>query len=175
MNMTDISNKANKLAIARHLLATLAQSLNADIEELKRDYMAQIKKAVARVAIDHEDLRAALEASPELFDKPRTQVFSGIKVGFRKGSGGIDWDDDEKVAALVQKHFADQFDVLIKTTHKPIKKALEQLDVSDLKKVGCRVEATGDVVVIKPIDSAVDKAVAALLKGATEEAQKEAA
>ena len=33
------------------------------------------------------DLRAALAASPELFVKPRTQIFHGIKVGFVKGKG----------------------------------------------------------------------------------------
>lgn len=175
MTISDISQKTAKLATSRTMLRDLVQSFSADVEQLKLDYMASIKKAVSRVAADHGELRAAIEAAPELFESPRTQTFHGIKVGFRKGTGGIDWDDDEKVADLVKKHLADQFDVLIKTTHKPIAKALAQLDVSDLKRIACRVEATGDVIVIKPIDGEVDKLVATLLKGKIEEAQEEAA
>jgi hypothetical protein len=56
-----------------------------------------------------------------------------------------------------------QDDLLIKITKKPIAKALADLDVSDLKRIGCRVEATGDIVVIASTDSEVDKLVKALL------------
>jgi hypothetical protein len=152
----------------KDLAAEVAQ-LNAEIEALKRKRMPRLKQLVARAADKYAALEAALAASPQLFEKPKTQTFAGIKVGFRKGTGGIDWDDDAKVCALIEKHFPKAAaELLIKTTKKPIAKALADLDVADLKKLGCRVEATGEVVFIKPTDSAVDKIVSALLKEAME-------
>jgi hypothetical protein len=150
-------------------LADELERLNAEIEALKRKRMPRIKQLVARSADKYAMLEAAIAASPQLFEKPKTQTFAGIKVGFRKGTGGIDWDDDARVVALIKKHFPKaQAELLIKTTEKPIAKALADLDVADLKKIGCRVDATGEVVFIKPTDSAVDKIVSALLKEAVE-------
>lgn len=175
MQMTDIERKTANLATARNTLGCLVQALHDELEEAKRGFLSDIKSAVAKVAQRHAELHAAIVATPQAFESPRTQVFHGIKVGYRKGTGGIEWDDDERTADLIKKHFPDQFDVLVKTTRKPQKKALASLDVSELKRVGCTVEATGDVVVIKPTDSEVDKVVNALLKGALDEEQKAAA
>jgi hypothetical protein len=74
------------------------------------------------------------------------------------------------VVTLIEKSFPKaQADLLIKTTKKPIKKALEDLDVGALKRIGCRVVETGDEIVIKPADSEVDKIVTALLADAIDE------
>ena len=89
----------------------------------------------------------------------------GVKVGFEKGKGRIEWDDDDTVVRLIEKHFPEQADILIKTKKKPAKKALAQLSVAELKKLGVTVEETGDQVVIKSTDSEIDKLVTALLKG----------
>lgn len=156
-------------SIARATLAEAVTELNDEIEQLKRKRLSRIKTLLGMAADHHAKLSAAVQTSAHLFDKPKTQTFAGIKVGFRKGTGGIDWDDADKVVALIEKHFPKaQAELLIKTTKKPIAKALADLDVADLKRIGCRVEATGDVVFIKPTDSAVDKIVNALLKEATE-------
>jgi arsenate reductase-like glutaredoxin family protein len=158
-----------KFSADRKALAEEVAQLNTEIEALKRKRLGKIKTLVATAADSYATLEAAIAASPQLFEKPKTQTFAGIKVGFRKGTGGIDWDDDARVVALIKKHFPKaQAELLIKTKEKPIAKALADLDVSDLKKIGCRVEATGEVVFIKPTDSAVDKIVSALLKEATE-------
>ncbi len=154
---------------ARKDLAAEVEQLEAEIESLKRKRMPRLKQLVARAADHYAVLEAAIAASPHLFEKPKTQTFAGIKVGFRKGSGGIDWADDARVVALIKKHFSKaEAELLIKTTEKPIAKALADLDLADLKRIGCTVEATGEVVFIKPTDSAVDKVVNALLKEATE-------
>lgn len=174
MTLTEIETKTKHFADARANLSSLVDELNQALDAVKRPFLPQLKIAVRRAAQRYAELEAAIASAPEAFEKPRTHVFHGVKVGFRKGTGGIDWLDDEKVADLIQKHLPEQFDVLVKTTRKPQAKALASLDVADLKKIGCTVESTGDVVVIKPADSEVDKVVTALLKGATEEAQREA-
>ncbi len=167
--LADLERRAKALAETRDELVAIVTELNAGVEALKRDRMKPLKTAVKAVAEQHDKLRALIEANPELFVKPRSVVLHGIKLGWRKGSGGVEFDDAERVAELIRKHYPDQFDVLVQTKHKPLKAALEQLTVAELKKVGCTVEDSGDVVFIKATDSAVDKLVNALLKSATEE------
>ncbi len=166
--LAEIEIATREFSDAHEDLSSIVSGLNEDIERLKRSRIAVIKRHVARATEKHAALAAMIEGNKALFDKPRTIVVHGIKIGLRKGTGGIDWDDDEKVASLIKKHLPEQYEVLVKTTHKPQAKAMKQLEVGELKKIGCRVEETGDVVVIKPADSEVEKIVAALLKNATE-------
>ncbi len=173
--LTQIESATFKYSKARAELGDLVGVLHEQIEALKRTHLSAIKQAVGRASKCHGELKAIIEAHPGAFTQPRTQTFHGIKVGFRKGSGGIAFDDAAKVVELVEKHFADLADTLIKTTKVPIKKALENLDVAQLKKIGCTVSDTGDEVVIKPVDGEVEKAVNALLKDATKDTEKEEA
>ena len=69
--------------------------------------------------------------------------------------------------------FADDQDalaLLIKTTEKPIKDGLSALPADKLKKLGVKVTDDTNKIVIKPVDSEVDKIVDALLGDAEEEA-----
>jgi len=171
-NLTEIESLTRTFASARSDLADAVTLLNDEIERIKRKHLGDLKRLVARCAERHAALKAGIESSPSLFDKPRTHIFHGIKVGYKKSVGTIEWDDDDQVVALIKKHFADQADVLIHTEERPLKKALRELTVADLKKLGCTVEETGDVVVIKPTDGEVDKIVNALLADATDDAEE---
>jgi hypothetical protein len=176
MILNEIEILTRKLADAREELTAIIARLQNKQDALLQDSLPAIKKCVSAAAARHTLLFTGVDESRALFVKPRTQVFSGIKVGLRKGSGGVDWDDDAIVCDRIEKRFPrSQAELLIKTTKKPITKALQDLDVADLKAIGCRVEDTGDVIVIKPIDGAVDKIVTSLLKGAIDEAKQEAA
>ncbi|MEW5893352.1 MAG: host-nuclease inhibitor Gam family protein [Pseudomonadota bacterium] len=168
-SLVDIETRAKKYAEAREHLAGIVAALNDGIEALKRDHMKRLKKAVADAAERHDALKALIEDAPELFVKPRTVVFHGIKLGYQKGKGKIEWDDADQVVRLIKKHFPEQADVLVATTERPAKDALAQLTAAELKKLGISVTDGGDAVFIKPADSAVDKMVDALLKDATEE------
>ena len=162
--LTDIEPTAKAYAEARAKVT----DLNSGIEALKRDHMPALKRAIAKAAEKHDQLKQLIEANPALFVKPRTVVYHGVKLGMQKGKGGISFDDAEQVVRLIKKHYPEQADVLVVTTEKPAKDALAQLTVAELKKVGCTVVDAGAAVVIKPTDSEVDKLVDTLLKGATE-------
>jgi hypothetical protein len=168
-NLTDIELLTQAFATKHDRLVSVMSDLQAEQAALLKKFLPRLRAAVADAAAAKLTLHTAIAGAPALFDKPKTQIFHGVKVGFRKGSGGIDWDDDAAVVERIEKLFTKpQADLLIKTTKKPIAKALEDLDGAELKKLGCRVESTGDVVVIKPTDSEIEKAVAALLKDAVE-------
>ena len=135
----------------------------------KRSNMKRLKKAVAETAEQHDKLQALIADAPARFVKPRSVVLHGIKCGFQKGKGKIEWDDADQVVRLIKKHYPDQADVLIATSERPAKEALANLTAAELKKLGISVTDGGDAVFIKPADSAVDKMVDALLRDATEE------
>ena len=176
MTMTDLQKLAARLGEVHNELSTIIARLQLKQNALMQDALPGIRRCV-NSAIDKTALLAlGVAENPGLFDKPKSQVFEGIRFGLRKGSGGISWEDDDQVVALIQKHFTkDEAELLIKTTRKPIKSALNDLDVADLKKIGCNVEGTSDVVFVKPVDTAIDKIVNALLKSAIADQLKEAA
>jgi hypothetical protein len=95
-------------------------------------------------------------------------------LGYQKGKGKIDWEDPDQVVRLIKKHFPEQADVLIATSEKPVKEALNGLSAAELKKIGVSVVEGGEVIFIKPTDSAVDKMVDALLKEATQDIEEAA-
>ncbi len=171
----DIERLTREFADARERLSGTVRTLEDRIEALKRQYLPGIRKQVGLAREKKSVLAAAIGDSPELFVKPRTVVISGIKIGFEKGKGSLGWESDEVVVKLIRKHFPGDADILIKTKETPLKKALSALSVADLKKIGVTVEETGDVVVIRPTDSEVDKLVDALLKDIDETGAEEAA
>jgi len=172
--LTDIEKLTKDFADARGRLVNTVSTLQDKIETLKRQYMPGIKLQVSIALEKKSVLSAAVEASPALFVKPRTVIMHGVKVGLEKGKGKIEWEDDAMVVRLIEKHFPDQAEVLIQTKKKPLKKAIANLSVAELKRIGVVVQETDDTVVIRPVDSDVDKLVNALLKD-DEDAEEDAA
>lgn len=170
VTLDQIELHAKHYADRRAAVIEIVAALNSAMDALKADALPRLRRAVARAAEKHDELKALVEAAPKLFQKPKTQTFHGIRLGWMKGKGGIEWDDADAVVAAIQKHFPDQAEQLIRWTGKPLKEAINQLDVASLKKIGCRVVDTGEVVFIRPVDSAVDRMVQALLDAATKEA-----
>lgn len=167
--LTEIEQQTKALADARESLARVVRELNDQLDKIKRSRMRAITNRIDATAAEHTQLKTLLQSAPELFQRPRTVVFSGIKVGYQKSKGGLSWDDDARVIALIEKHLPDQAETLVATKRKPIKAALAQLNAVDLKRLGVRVADDGDQVVINPQDSEIDKLVTALTKAAVDE------
>lgn len=167
--LKEIEALTKAYADRREALGATVAGLNDELEAVKRKYLPRIKQQVGTAKDAEANLRAAVETSIALFVKPRTISVHGIKVGFQKGKGKVTFSDADRVVELIRKHLADRADFLIVTEEKPNKEAIAQLEVVDLKKIGCAVSGTGDQVVIKDAAGDVDKLVAALLKEEVEE------
>jgi hypothetical protein len=161
--LAEIEVATKRLADVREKLSDAVAALNAEFEDSRRRHIRGIKDLSAALAEKASILASMIEGSPELFQKPRTLVLHGIKVGFTKGKGVIAWEDEDQVIKMIRAKFPEQADVLIRIRETPNKTALLELPVAELKKIGCTVEETGDVVVIKPVDGEVEKMVKALL------------
>ncbi len=175
MSLAEIEKKSTLYSSERLVLGARVAALQDAIEKLKREHMPKIKHSVGKCAERHADLKALIEDNPDLFVKPKTHVFAGIKVGYKKGTPTLEWEDDAQVVKLIKKHLPDQADLLIKTKETPAKEALENLGASDLKKLGLTKPESQDQVVIKPTDSAVDKIVKAMLAEAEDDAEEQRA
>ena len=176
MEMHNIEQLAFNLARARERLGAKVEQLETDLEDLRRKRLPAIRGLVNEVAAAHADLQVAIESAPELFMKPRTTVMHGIKLGLTKGKGKVVIDDEERTIARIREVLpAEQAELLIRICETVDRNAVADLTVADLKRLYIRVEEAGDVIVIKPVDSEVDKLVAALLKSVTDEIKEDAA
>lgn len=162
--MERIEGLTRAYAEARDELSALVTEVQSEIERITREATPAIKARVRRVADAHDRLQSAIAAHPDLWSgKRRTVVIAGVRVGVTKGKGRITWDDPDQVVRLIRRHFPDQAESLIRVKEEPIAKALANLTVAELRRIGCEVEDADDRVTIKPTDSQVDKLVAQLL------------
>ncbi len=175
MSMVDIETMAKTHAQARQVLCERMQQLEDLLRRTRRQRIAGIKSAVARVTDTGDALKAFVSSHAALFSRPKTRTFHGVRIGLQRQKTKIEWDDEDKVVELIRKHLPDQAETLVKTTHKPIRKALANLPAKDLRKIGARLTPAKDEVLIKSTDTEIDKMVDALLAEGDEPMTEEAA
>ncbi|MGO1000866.1 host-nuclease inhibitor Gam family protein [Lysobacter sp. CA196] len=173
-NMTQIEETARRYAAMRDDLGAAINTMNIAFEAIKTEHLDRVRAALRDFNTAEDELHALLLRASELFAKPRTRVFHGVKVGFQKGKGGLAIKDETRTVALIRKHLHDQADALIRVTEKPVKDALQQLEAVTLKKIGVEIVSATDDVVIRATDTDLDKYIKALRgdAGLTEESSE---
>jgi len=167
MTMNDIEKLTRAFSARRDYLAAKVAELEAELAEVKRRRLAAIKRAVSDTADAQAQLRIALSSAPQLFDKPKTRVFSGVRVGYTKQRGQVVIEDEEAVIRRIRQQLPkDQADLLIRVRESVHKPAVYDLTAGDLKRLGIRVEDDEVTIMIKPVDGEVDRLVNALLREA---------
>lgn len=162
ISLATIEAQAAATAAARDDLAQAIGGLQAAIDALKAEHAPALRAHLSAYNTQQEALRGLLEDAPELFQRPRTVVFHGLKLGYQKGKGGLAIEDDARCVQLIKRHFADQAEVLIRTTEKPARDALAQLSAAELKRLGVHIVQADDQVVLKAVDGDIDKLIKAL-------------
>lgn len=179
--LEDLQKRAATLSQLRDELRDLLATMQAGIDVVKHDSLAGIRGLARRIAKQHNDLAALIQANPELFEKPRSYVVDGLKFGLQKQKGAMCWADDEQLCARIRALArqgvigADQVKLLIRTKEAPVAAALEKLDANVIKRLGITVEADADAPLIKSVDSEVEKAVNAVIREATQDVNAEVA
>ena len=174
--LSGIEKQVKEFSDARKVLRDRVEVLEEGIRALKKRYLPGIRSAVEKAKQEQAILMSVIDASRDLFVKPRTLTLFGIKFGIQKQKGKLEWEDNGAVVRLIKKIFPDSWEVYIKVKETPMKKTLATLPSSDLKRLGIQVTATGDEVLIEPADGEVDKLVDALLNEKTQtEEEAEAA
>ena len=168
ITLDTIEKRTKRYAEAREHLAGLVTELNAGIQALQRAQLPAIRKAVQRASEHHARLNEALTARPDLFTRPRTTIFHGVVVGYKKGKGTFKYDPDFVIKQIKLRLPLKQ-DSLIRVEEKVVAEGIKLLTDDERKKIGVVSVAGTDAVVITPTDSAIDKAVNALLAAAIDE------
>jgi hypothetical protein len=173
--LQDIQKQTEEYAAARRELETRVKRLQEIKNKLDKRLMPGITRALLEVVNEKGLLHIAIEKARELFQKPKTQVFAGVKVGLKKGKGKMVWDDEEKVLARIRKTYgSDKAGSLIRIEEHPDKEALELLPAVELKKLGITITEDGDQVYIKDLDSDIEKIIKVLMKSEEQERAEEA-
>ena len=169
--MTGIEKLCRTYADSRGKLDRISGEIREKRRKAVRARLTMLTRRVAEVSAAQDALRDALEASPELFVKPRTRALAGVKVGYRKMPGALVCDEARTIG-LIRKHLGARSTAeLVIVTEKLDKAALRKLDARTLAKVGARMVDVDDEIVIKAAQGDLDKLVDALLSdGADEEA-----
>ncbi len=162
-SMTDIENLTKTFAGARDELASRLDALREEQAAAKRRRLQGIKNALQRVQASYDELHAAVEASPQLFDKPKTRVLHGIRVGWIKQRGKLEIADTAATVKALRKLLGDEADAYIKVTESPVRSALANLPAKDLQRCGIAVADDVDAVVIKAASGDLDKLIDALI------------
>lgn len=170
----DIEQLCARYEAESTLLEAGITHLEEDLKAVQQKHLARLKRQAGVVARAEAELHAAIEAAPELFKKPRTSIFHGVKIGLANAIGSLTFEDEEYVVARIREQFTDvgEFDHFVKTSYTPRKDALRELTPVQLKKLGCRLEGEGETVVIrrtagdvkKLIETLTAKMVAAIIK-----------
>ena len=135
--------------------------------------LTEIEALAKRYAAAAEsELRAAVDASRDLFEKPRSRVLHGLKVGLRKQPGKLTWPDAAHVVKLIRRHRPEDADALVRVTEAPVREALKQLPARELKRLGVEITEASDAVEVRATDSDVDKWVDAMLAGLRDELEQ---
>jgi arsenate reductase-like glutaredoxin family protein len=163
ITLTDIEALTRQYAEARAALAERVQELEDEIARLRRQRLPAIRRALGAAQERRDRLASAIAEAPALFERPKSVIFHGVRVGYQKGRGSITWDDDARVVALIRRHLPDQADALIRVVERPLKTALAQLSTAELRRLGVEVVETGEEIVIRPVDGELDRLIERLL------------
>lgn len=166
-DMQEIERLTEKYASARIALGDKIETVTGELTAVKKRYVKSLRALSDKALSARGDLSAAIDAGRALFERPRTRVLHGVKVGLAKNKGRFETDDEAKTIALIRKHMQPETaSALVKVKESLNKSALDELDAADLKRIGVRVAGAGDELVIKPIGGEIEKLVDALLEGA---------
>lgn len=168
--MTDITRLTEAYSIRHDNLASTLRRIEEEIRAVRSKHLDTLKQKVRATAEAHSALHAAIESAPELFEKPRTQVIAGIKVGMTKQRGKIEITDERATITRIRKLLPeDQAELLVNVKESVDKQAAMTLTAADLKRLGIHVTDDVDAVYIRPTDSDIDKLVEKLLNEAARE------
>lgn len=168
-DINEIETLTKRFADARAELRERVLRIKEEQETIKRRLLQGVRNALARAQTAHDELKVAVTAAPELFEKPKTRTLHGVRVGWMKQRGKLLWDDDGVVIESLRKILGEEAEGFIRKTEKPLAARLADLPAKDLRR--CHITITDDTeaVVIKAADGELDKLLDALIGDAQAE------
>ncbi len=162
MSMGEIAGLCREYVAARERLAETTEQIRALQRQALRARLRGLRNRVAEVSAARGELRAAVEANPGLFERPRTRALEGVKVGYRKRPGRIECDEARAIARI-RKLYPEREADLVRVKESLNRAALKRLDSRTLAAVGVSLIEVEDDVVVVAAGGDLDKLVEAML------------
>lgn len=160
--LRDIETATHHYASKRDELRAIAARCKAEVDIIRERYRAEIRAAASDAAVAHDGLNALIDQHRGLFNKPRTRLFSGIKVGLRKTPGRVKFADVKRTLELIKKKLPEFVERLIRSKEEPVLDAIKELEPKQLAAIGASLIATGDEIVIDHASDEIDALIEAL-------------
>lgn len=162
--LNDIESLAQAYAERYRELEGAVQALEDGVRTIKRKMLPSIRRLAEESARRKSALLAAVAAEPDLFEKPRTRLLAGVKVGLTKRRGQVVIDDEEATIRRVRELLPrDQAELVIRVKESVHKPAVYDLTGADLKRLGIKIDADTDEAIAKIAGEDVERMVDALL------------
>ena len=162
MELENIVRLCKEYAVARDDLGETVEDIRDIRRKAVRSRMRGLKSRVAKVSAARESLWTAIEANPQLFEKPRTRAIEGIKVGYRKQPGRIECDETRAIGRI-RKLYPEREAELVKVKESLKRSALKGLDSKTLSAIGVAIVEVDDEIVLKAASDDLDNLVDALM------------
>jgi hypothetical protein len=142
-----------KLRKAHDAGIDLASEYEAELLALEKRFHNRLTNAATNINDAAATVEFIVAARPDLFEKPKTQTYYGIRVGWMKQPGQVQIENEPDTIARIEKLLSPKDAAgVIKTTKKLVKKALSALPGDVLKKIGVAIGADTDIPFVKPTE-----------------------
>ena len=161
--LEQIEEAARFYADARAELQAEVDRLNNAIKAIQVQHRSPLIALLDQAANARVGLENLLKENPSQFEKPKTRQMHGIKCGFRKLPGRIEYADDEtRVIERIREQLRGKAKHLIQVKESLRKDQLAELSAAELASIGVNLIDCGDEVVIKAIDTDLDRLIKSL-------------
>ncbi len=164
ITLADLESLALSAQRAHQLLTEEIAALEDALTTTATSHRRVIQSAVGKARSTLAKLYEAVEAAPALFEKPKSRVIHGIKVGYAKAPDTFTVPNEEETIAAIARLLPALATVLVKRESSIVKGALKQLDQEMLLQLGVLVTAGENEIICRPVDGDIDRLVNALLK-----------
>jgi len=164
-----IEDACLKLTEARDALTAEAEATKAEIEAVMARRRPAIRRQLRRVKALQQAAHDLAAGNPALFAKPKSRIFGGVRIGWRKQVGQMVIADEAAAIRSLRRQLGDSAETLIKVTEKLNRKALAAQPGQVLRKAGVEIVADSDAPFVDFTDRAIDKMINAWLAKAPDQ------
>lgn len=164
VRLSDIERAARDFSAKSKTLRNYHEQLNNEIDAIKSKYLEDIKAASIEAGESYQMLLTLINDASDLFKDKKSMIVSGVKFGYQKKKGKLEIVNEDVTIDKLKELYGDKADLYINTKSSVIKKALDSLPASDLKKLGVNIVQDTDVAFIKLTDDEVQKLIEAMIK-----------
>lgn len=155
-----IEAAAVMLAGQRRALEAELQAADEKLARVREAAAGRLRKAAQDTQAAEKRLLRLVEAAPQLFTRPQSMEFDGVKVGWRKGKGRLELPDTEKLVQRAEDLLTPaQRKAVLKVKTTVLKGGLAKLSGDLLKKLGVTLTAAGPEPFVTYPKSPVEKMV----------------